>query len=117
MIITVVCDVLGEENNGTTIAAMNLVRSLKKKGHNVNSDSLVASGSDAFNDAILSISVLASAIVYILFTVSIEAYVGVLLSLFIIKAGLELIKESVDNMLGVRVESNLAKAIKRDKAI
>lgn len=35
MIITVVCDVLGEENNGTTIAAMNLIRALSKRGHNV----------------------------------------------------------------------------------
>jgi len=35
MIITVVCDVLGLENNGTTIAAMNLIRSLKAKGHDV----------------------------------------------------------------------------------
>ncbi len=33
MIITVVCDVLGKENNGTTIAAMNLIRHLKKRGH------------------------------------------------------------------------------------
>ena len=33
MIITVVCDVLGKENNGTTIAAMNLIRALKKRGH------------------------------------------------------------------------------------
>ena len=87
---------------------------VKKKGKEVNSDSLVASGSDAFNDAILSISVLASAIIYMLFKVSLEAYVGVLLSLFIIKAGIELIKESVDNMLGMRVESDLAKAIKKD---
>ena len=35
MIITVVCDVLGEENNGTTIAAMNLIRFLKSQGHTV----------------------------------------------------------------------------------
>lgn len=35
MIITVVCDVLGEENNGTTIAAMNLIRFLKTQGHTV----------------------------------------------------------------------------------
>ncbi len=35
MTITVVCDVLGEENNGTTIAAMNLIRFLKKQGHTV----------------------------------------------------------------------------------
>lgn len=35
MIITVVCDVLGEENNGTTIASMNLIRHLKSQGHTV----------------------------------------------------------------------------------
>ena len=87
---------------------------VKHKGREVNSDSLVASGSDAFNDAILSISVLLSAILYIIFNVSIEAYVGVLLSIFIIKAGLELIKESVDNILGVRIESKLARNIKKE---
>lgn len=35
MKITIVCDVLGKENNGTTIAAMNLIRYLKEKGHEV----------------------------------------------------------------------------------
>ncbi len=49
-----------------------------------------------------------------LFKISLEAYVGVLLSIFIIKAGLELIKESVDNILGVRIESDLAHAIKKE---
>lgn len=87
---------------------------VKKKGKEVNSDSLVASESDAFNDAILSISVLASAIIYMIFNISLESYVGVLLSIFIIKAGLELIKESVDNMLGVRIESDLSRNIKKD---
>ncbi len=87
---------------------------VKKKGKEVNSDSLVASGSDAFNDAILSISVFISAIVYIVFNVNLEAYVGVLLSIFIIKAGIELIKDSVDNMLGVRIESDLSRQIKKE---
>lgn len=87
---------------------------VKKKGKDVNSDSLVASGADAFNDAILSISVLASALIYIFFKLNIEAYVGLLLSIVIIKSGIELIKESVDNMLGVRVESNLSKSIKKE---
>lgn len=87
---------------------------VKKKGKDVKSDSLVASGTDAFNDAILSISVLASAIIYMIFNVSLEAYVGALLSIFIIKAGVKLIKESVDNVLGARIESSLAKSIKRE---
>ena len=46
--------------------------------------------------------------------ISLEAYVSVILSLFIIKSGLELIKESVDNILGVRIESDLSKKIKDD---
>ncbi len=87
---------------------------VKKKGKEVNSDSLVASGTDAFNDAILSISVLLSAIIYIVFNISLEAYVGAVLSIFIIKSGIELIKEAVDNMIGTRVESKLSKAIKRE---
>ena len=87
---------------------------VKKKGKEVNSDSLVASGSDAFNDAILSISVFVSAIIYMIFKINLEAYVGVLLSIFIIKTGLELIKESVDNMLGTRIESELSRKIKKE---
>lgn len=35
MVITVVCDVLGEENNGTTVAAMNLIRYLQASGNTV----------------------------------------------------------------------------------
>ena len=35
MTITVVCDVLGKENNGTTIAAMNLIRAMGERGHTV----------------------------------------------------------------------------------
>ena len=87
---------------------------VKKKGQSIKSDSLVASGADAFNDAILSISVLASAIIYMIFKVNIEAYVGVLVSAFIIKAGLELVKDSIDNVLGTRIESSLARSIKKE---
>ena len=99
---------------GSIIVKFILGLYVKKKGKEVNSDSLVASGSDAFNDAILSISVLASAIVYLIFNISLEAYVGSIVSIFIIKAGIELIKESVDDMLGMRVESELAKNIKKE---
>lgn len=35
MKITIVCDALGNENNGTTIVAMNLIRYLREHGHEV----------------------------------------------------------------------------------
>ena len=113
-----------EESDYSTITLIILVAAIavkfilglyvKKKGKEVNSDSLVASGTDAFNDGILSISVLLSAIIYIIFNISLEAYVGILLSVFIIKTGLELVKESVDNMIGIRIESDLARSIKKE---
>ena len=113
-----------EPTNYTTVTLIILIAGIlvkfilgiyvKKKGKEVKSDSLVASGADAFNDAILSISVLASAIIYMIFDISLEAYVGIILSGFIIKAGLELVKESVDNIIGVRVESTLARQIKKE---
>lgn len=87
---------------------------VKKKGRDAKSDSLVASGTDAFNDAILSISVLVSAIIYMIFNINLEAYVGAIVSIFIIKTGVELIKESVNNVLGTRIESSLAKSIKHE---
>lgn len=87
---------------------------VKKTGKKVNSDSLVASGSDAFNDALLSIAVLVSAIIYIIFNVKLEAYVSSILSIMIIKSGIELVKEAVDNILGTRVESNLSIKIKEE---
>ena len=35
MTVAVICDVLGEANNGTTIAAMNLINALRSRGHTV----------------------------------------------------------------------------------
>lgn len=35
MVVTVVCDVLGAETNGTVVASRNLINSLKEKGHEV----------------------------------------------------------------------------------
>jgi glycosyltransferase involved in cell wall biosynthesis len=35
MTVTIVCDVLGEPNNGTTIATLNLINYLKERGHTV----------------------------------------------------------------------------------
>ena len=33
MKITMICDVLGEANNGTTLAALNVIAHLREKGH------------------------------------------------------------------------------------
>ena len=85
---------------------------VKRTGQRVNSAALTASGADALNDAILSVSVLASAVVFLLLGVSLEAYVGVVIAVFIIRAGLEMLTETLDDILGKRLDADTRHAIK-----
>ena len=81
-------------------------------GRLFHSGSLVASGSDALFDAILSASVLASALIYLYTGLSLEAWVGVLISVFIVKSGIEMMCETLDELLGQRADSQLTQQIK-----
>ena len=86
---------------------------VKKKGEELNSGALVASGSDASFDAILSASVLISAIIFLVWHISLEAYVGVIISGFIIKSGLEMLSETLDEILEKRPDADFVKEIKK----
>ena len=86
---------------------------VKKQGEMVNSGSLVASGSDATFDAILSASVLASAIIFLTTGISLEAWVGVVIAVFIIRSGIEMVTEPLDDILGTRADSAVTVRIKR----
>ena len=86
---------------------------VRKKGKDVNSGALSASGSDALFDAIISASVLASAIIYLIWGVSLEAYVGVLISGFIIKAGVEMMIETLNDIIGKREDAETISELKK----
>ena len=86
---------------------------VKKQGEKVNSGALIASGKDASFDAILSASVLASAIVFLVWGISLEAYVGVIISIVIIKAGIEMMIETLNDIIGQRGEAEMSRQIKK----
>ena len=85
---------------------------MKKVGASVNSGSLVASGSDALNDAVISTSVILSAIVYLVTGLKLEAFVGAVIAVMIIRSGIELIQDTLDDILGKRPDAELSKAVK-----
>lgn len=85
---------------------------VRKTGERINSDSLVASGKDALFDSIISSSTLVAAIIYLLTKISLEAYLGLIISIIIIKAGFEMLLDTISEILGERVDSDLAKAVK-----
>ena len=86
---------------------------VKKQGQKVNSGALAASGSDALFDAILSASVLASAIVFLIWDISLEAYVGVIIAAFIIKAGIEMMIETLNDIIGKREDAETTQELKQ----
>lgn len=85
---------------------------VKRVGEDINSQALVASGSDAFFDAILSFSTLVAAIISIFFHISLEGILGVIISIVIIKASIDMLRETLDSMIGARVDSELSRKIK-----
>ena len=90
-----------------------LGRYVKSQGEKVHSGSLIASGSDATFDAVLSGSVLVSAIIYLLSGISLEAYVGAAISVFIIKSGIEMMTGTLDEILGTRADKEITSQIKK----
>lgn len=90
-----------------------LGRFVSARGKKADSSALIASGKDATFDAVLSFSVLVSAIVYLTLHISLEAYVGVVIAGFIIKSGIEMMLETVNDILGKRTDPELAAKIKR----
>ncbi len=86
---------------------------VKKVGETVNSESLVASGEDAKLDSVISASTLVAAIIFIFSGVSLEAWLGVIIAIVIIKAGLEMLRDNLSLILGERVEFELSTEIKK----
>ncbi len=90
-----------------------LGRYVKSVGLKVNSDALINSGDDAVFDSIISASTLAAAAIYLIFGVSLEAWLGALIAVWIIKAGFEMLKDTLSKILGERVDAELAQSIKK----
>lgn len=84
----------------------------RKTGKRVNSDALVNSGTDALQDAVISASTIAAAVIFLLWGVSLEAYLGVIISGFIIKAGIEMLRDTLSKLVGERPDSELAATVK-----
>ena len=93
-----------------------LGRYVKGKGEQLKSDALIASGSDALFDAIITLATLISAGIMLLWNVSLDGILGALISLVIIKAGLEMLASPVNELLGARVSEDLVLDIKKEVA-
>lgn len=98
---------------GAVAVKLLLGRYVRATGERVRSDSLVASGADALFDTVLSLSTLVAAVVFLVAGVAIESWVGTLISVFIVKGGLEMLGGTINQILGERADAELAREVKR----
>ena len=85
---------------------------VKSVGVKVNSDSLVNSGEDALLDSIISSATLAAALIYIFENISLESWLAAIISLIIIKSGVDMLKDTISKILGERADRDLSISIK-----
>ena len=85
---------------------------VKSVGVKVNSDSLVNSGEDALLDSIISSATLAAALIYIFGNISLESWLAAIISLIIIKSGVDMLKDTISKILGERADRDLSISIK-----
>lgn len=96
-----------------TVVKIFLGRYTQQVGRRTHSGTLVASGKDALLDAVISTSTLVAAGIYLIWGISLEAWLGAAIALVIIKAGIDILREAMSDILGQRVDSELSRAVKR----
>ena len=84
-----------------------------KEGKRVDSSSLVALGTECRSDSVVSVITLVTALVFLVFHVSLDAYAGIIMSLIVLKAGFEVLKETLSDILGQAGEEELAQELYR----
>ena len=89
-----------------------LGRYVKAQGVKYNSEALIASGSDASFDAVISASTLVGALLNMLFKLNLDGIIGAVISVFILKAGLEMLLESISDIMGARPDSEITRQIR-----
>ena len=82
-------------------------------GKKLNSEALKGSGIDALFDALLSLGTLISIIVALVWKVNIEGYIGAIIGLFMIKSGIDVLRQSLSSIIGERTSKETSEAIKK----
>ena len=85
-----------------------------KMGKKADSSALIGVGMEGRNDSFASVITILSSLIFLIFHVSVDAYAGILISLLIIKAGFDVLKDTISDILGRPGEHELAVQLYRE---
>ena len=83
-----------------------------KLGNKINSTVLMATAKDSRSDVIATTATLIALIASIFTKLPIDGFMGIIVSIFILKAGYEIVKDTVDELLGKPADAELVEKIK-----
>jgi len=85
---------------------------VRKTGKALDSGALIASGSDALFDAIISFATLVGIIINMIWSIALEGILGALISVFIIKSGFEMLIDTLNSIIGTRADPELTRKLR-----
>lgn len=83
----------------------------RKIGRLINSSAMKATAMDSLSDCISTAAVIAGLVVFALFKLNVDGYIGVVVALFILKTGIEAAKESLTPLIGERPDQQYVNEI------
>jgi cation diffusion facilitator family transporter len=87
-------------------------RYVKSRGEKYDSQALIASGADASFDAVLSFGTLVAAVVMMVWKVQLDGWLGTIIAVVIVKAGLDMLIDALNTIIGQRTDPELIKQIR-----
>ena len=82
-----------------------------KAGKAISSQTLKAASQDSLNDSLMTLATFLSMLFYRFSGINIDAYVGLIVSLFVLKAGIGIFKDVLDTILGKAPDPELIRQI------
>lgn len=83
----------------------------KKLGEKYNSSIMLATSKDSINDSYITLVTLSSLFISLFTTLPVDGVIGCLVSILILKAGYEIIKDTVDTLIGAKADEETVQAI------
>ena len=90
---------------------------MKKKGKEVGSAAMVMTGTESMGDSLVAVAVLVSCAIYKFTGTDVEHYLCILISLMIIRTGIEMVRDCMNKILGTNVDPDLKKDLVRTIAM
>ncbi len=85
----------------------------KEMGERINSSSLKAASQDSFNDTITTIAALVSMLLSHYASLNLDGWFGLFVSLFVLKAGIEVFKDTTNPLLGQAPDKKIVNDIEK----